>query len=58
MSRTHIPRSLRLLVSEEERHRCAYCQSAVTIVGMSFEIDHVIPESLGGLTVRENLCLC
>ncbi|MCX7419423.1 MAG: HNH endonuclease signature motif containing protein [Planctomycetia bacterium] len=24
---------------------------------MPFEIDHVIPESLGGLTVRENLCL-
>ena len=58
MSRTRIPRLLRALVAEVERHRCAYCQSAVTIVGMPFEIDHVIPESLGGLTVRENLCLC
>ena len=58
MSRTRIPRSLRALVTEDERHRCAYCQSAASIVGMPFEIDHVIPESLGGLTVRENLCLC
>lgn len=58
MSRTHIPRSLRALVAEDARHRCVYCQSAVTIVGMPFEIDHVIPESLGGLTERENLCLC
>ena len=58
MSRTRIPRSLRALVTEDERGRCAYCQSAVSIVGMPFEIDHVIPESLGGLTVRENLCLC
>ena len=58
MSRTRISRSLRGLVAEDERHRCAYCQSAVSIVGMPFEIDHVIPESLGGLTVRENLCLC
>lgn len=58
MSRTRIPRVLRARVAEDERHRCAYCQSAVTIVGMPFEIDHVIPESLGGLTLRENLCLC
>lgn len=58
MSRTRIPRSLRVLVTADEQHRCAYCQSAVAIVGMPFEMDHVIPESLGGLTVRENLCLC
>lgn len=58
MSRTHIPRTLRALAAEDEKHRWAYCQSAVAIVGMPFEIDHVIPESLGGLTVRENLCLC
>ena len=58
MSRTHIPRTLRAAVAEDDKHLCAYCQSAVAIVGMPFEIDHVIPESLGGLTVRENLCLC
>ena len=58
MSRTRIPRSLRVLVTADEQHRGAYCQSAVAIVGMPFEMDHVIPESLGGLTVRENLCLC
>jgi hypothetical protein len=58
MNRTRIPRTLRVLIAEAERHRCAYCQSAVTIVGMPFEIDHVIPQSLGGLTSLENLCLC
>lgn len=58
MSRTYVPRTLREQISEDDRSCCAYCQSAVRIVGMSFEIDHIIPESLGGLTVRENLCLC
>ncbi|MFM9963832.1 MAG: HNH endonuclease [Planctomycetaceae bacterium] len=58
MSHAYISRSLRALVAEEEKHRCAYCQSAVAIVGMPFEIDHVIPETLGGPTLRGNLCLC
>jgi len=34
-------------------HARAYCQSVLTIVGMPFEVDHVIPESLGGQTLRE-----
>lgn len=58
MSRTRIPQALRALVAESDLHRCVYCQSTVAIVGMPFEIDHIIPEALGGQTVFENLCLC
>ncbi len=40
-------RSSPALVAEDAADRCAYCQSAVTIVGLPFEIDHVNRESLG-----------
>lgn len=37
------------------RYRCGYCQTAEAIVGTPMEIDHIIPESLGGLTEEDNL---
>lgn len=57
MSRTYISKALRERVAEQARHRCGYCLSAETIVGMSMELDHLIPESLGGLTEEDNLWL-
>ena len=58
MSRTHVPKALRTLVTDDAAHRCGYCLSTEAIVGSPFEMDHLIPESLGGRTVRENLWLC
>ena len=58
MSRTHIPKALRTLVAEDAAHRCGYCLSVEAVIGVPFEMDHLIPESLGGRTVRENLWLC
>jgi len=57
MSRTYIPKWLRDRVAVQARYRCGYCQSAEAIVGAPMEIDHIIPESLGGLTQEENLWL-
>ncbi len=57
MSRTHIPRAIRDRVSAEARYRCGYCLSAAAIIGMPLEVDHLIPEALGGLTVEDNLWL-
>src|SRR5438874_933550 len=57
MSRTHIPKELRDRVGQSARYRCGYCLSAESIVGAPMEIDHLIPESLGGLTEEENLWL-
>jgi 5-methylcytosine-specific restriction endonuclease McrA len=57
MSRTYISRSLRQRVAAQARHRCGYCLSAEAIVGMPMEMDHLIPESLGGLTEEDNLWL-
>jgi hypothetical protein len=36
---------------------CAYCRSAETLMGVTFEVDHIVPESAGGPTNLDNLCL-
>ncbi len=57
MSRSYIPKALRERVSAQARHRCGYCLTSVTIVGTPMEIDHIIPESIGGQTAEDNLWL-
>ena len=47
---------VRQQVEERAQGRCEYCQTQQVIV-VSMEIDHIIPESVGGETVLENLCL-
>jgi len=57
MSQARIPKALRSRVAEQARYCCGYCLSSERIVGAPMEIDHLIPESLGGLTEEENLWL-
>ncbi len=57
MSQSHIPLELRWRVAEQARHRCGYCLTSEAIVGAPMEIDHLIPQSLGGLTEEDNLWL-
>ena len=57
MSETHIPKVLRESVTAQARQRCGYCLTSERIVGTPMEIDHIIPESLGGPTEEENLWL-
>jgi hypothetical protein len=57
MSRTRIPKVLRDRVTARARSRCGYCLTSEAIVGTPMEVDHIIPESLGGLTEEENLWL-
>ncbi|MFL5803426.1 MAG: HNH endonuclease [Roseiflexaceae bacterium] len=57
MSKSYIPKSLRELVAEQARHRCGYCLTQEGIVGTPMEVDHIIPESLGGPTEEDNLWL-
>lgn len=57
MSKTRISRALRDLVSQQALQRCGYCQTQEAVVGTPMEIDHIIPESLGGQTEETNLWL-
>src|SRR3954462_2523614 len=57
MSKTHVSKGLRELVARTARYRCGYCLTQEAVVGMPMEIDHLLPESLGGPTNEENLWL-
>ena len=57
MSRTPVPRRLRERVARQAQNRCGYCLADERYFGTDFEIEHVLPESLGGKTVEDNLWL-
>jgi hypothetical protein len=52
-----IPRLLRQAVMAAAQGRCAYCLSPEQMMGVAFEVDHVIPRSSEGRTQLDNLCL-
>lgn len=54
---TYIPVQLRRQIQTLDSRRCAYCQSAESLMGVTFEIEHILPVSLGGETHLHNLCL-
>lgn len=57
MKKSWISRSLRERVSKQAQYRCGYCLTSQRIIGMPMEIEHIIPESVGGPTMEENLWL-
>lgn len=52
-----VNRRLRALISKRAAYRCGYCQTPEKILGAPLELDHIIPQSLGGQTEEENLWL-
>ncbi|MBX7232861.1 MAG: HNH endonuclease [Caldilineales bacterium] len=57
MAGTAIPSSLRDWVRRRADYRCEYCQSSEWLTGQRGHIDHIVPESRGGETTADNLCL-
>lgn len=57
MSQTSISLALRREVAAKSLYRCSYCLTSERVVGALFTVDHIVPESLGGVTTPENLCL-
>jgi hypothetical protein len=57
VSKSHISKALRERVTLAARQRCGYCLTSEHIVGALMEIDHILPEALGGRTEEENLWL-
>ena len=55
MSKTRIPPNLRKQVEQDGKYRCGYCLTQQKVIGQPMTIDHIIAESQGGLTTRENL---
>ena len=57
MSKQYISKALRQRVAELSNYRCGYCLTSQHIVGPYLEIDHIIPESKGGVAEEANLIL-
>jgi len=57
VSKTYVSKALRRLVAAQAKQRCGYCLSPQSITGTLMEIEHIIPESAGGLTTEANLWL-
>jgi uncharacterized protein (TIGR02646 family) len=53
----YVPVDLRRRVRETSLSCCAYCQTDEALTVATFEIEHIVPISLGGATEFENLCL-
>jgi len=48
---------MRARLAEQAGQRCGYCLTSETLTGMPLEVDHLIPEALGGATTEDNLWL-
>lgn len=57
MSSHYIPKPVRHSVAKAANYRCGYCLTPQSIVGPLLEIDHIIPEALGGTADEDNLWL-
>ncbi len=53
----HISDELRLQIRHDSQAMCGYCQTQEAIIGLPLQIDHILPTSKGGGTIRENLWL-
>ncbi len=52
----YIPVDLQRRIRTRYFNTCAYCRTAESLTGMTFEFEHIIPISVGGETRFENLC--
>ncbi len=55
MSRAYLSAELRRQVRADAGGRCGYCHSSETFLSMPLDVEHLMPEARGRLTVRENL---
>jgi 5-methylcytosine-specific restriction endonuclease McrA len=53
---TRIRAELAAEVKARAAGRCEYCHAPQILIGQAFHIDHILPRSVGGLTISENLC--
>jgi hypothetical protein len=52
----YLTNDLKRRVRERFQNCCAYCRSPQSLIPVTFEFDHITPESAGGETTFANLC--
>ncbi|CAM9948688.1 unnamed protein product, partial [Ectocarpus fasciculatus] len=55
--RKQVASPTRQLLYDEQRGKCTYCDKEITPNPEDFDVDHIIPVSLGGPTCLSNLHL-
>jgi hypothetical protein len=53
----YIPIALRKRVHSHFLESCGYCKTQEYLTVVTFEVEHIVPRSLGGATEFDNLCL-
>jgi hypothetical protein len=53
----YIPEKLRSQIEQSDRRRCCYCLTSEANSGIPMTFDHIQPQSKGGATTFENVCL-
>jgi hypothetical protein len=53
----HVSRRLRREVMRRAGYVCEYCRSQQDLCPELFQVDHIVPKSVGGPTTLTNLCL-
>jgi hypothetical protein len=53
----YIPVALRKRIRSHFMQCCGYCKTLESLTVVTFEVEHIIPRSSGGLTEFGNLCL-
>lgn len=48
---------LRSLLDKRDTKQCQYCLTTEDNCGLRMHVDHIIPESAGGGTIADNVCL-
>ncbi len=58
MSRSYIPKELRRKVAAQAHFRCGFCLTSEILIASQMDVEHIIPEAMGGQTIESNLWLC
>ena len=57
MRRQRIAQAVRDRVARAAQYRCGYCLTSERVIGPLLEIDHIVPQALGGTSQERNLWL-
>lgn len=53
----YVPAELRRRIRAHFHDHCAYCRTPESLTVVTFEFEHILPRSIDGATIFENLCL-
>lgn len=53
-----VSKAEREYVTERARSRCEYCRAPQVVTGVTFHVEHIVPQTRGGLNESSNYALC